>query len=449
MCVDPDWEPYEKIDKNGEYSGIAADLVRTIADRSGVSLSLVVTKNWDESIEFSKSGRCDILAFLNQTEKRDEWLLFTEPYFIDRNVFITRSQHDYISDLAEISGETAVLPRGTSIEERLRRDYPNIRIITVESEAEALGMVENRQADMTLRSLTMAAYTIKNEGWFNLKIAGEIPAYANSFRIGVSKSRPELRDALNHGIAALEPTELKDAVNRHISITVERFIDYGLLIKTILASLAVIAAVFFAMLYFRRQNRRLRTLSVRLEEELSKQERARAEIQHLANHDMLTGLPNRMLLMDRLEQAVALAKRDGLKIGLLFIDLDKFKPVNDMHGHAVGDLLLISVAERLRQQVRASDTVARLGGDEFVIIMNNINDRSAVERMAETVCGVLSQEVSLNGIVISIQASIGIAVFPEDGRDTDGLLSHADREMYIMKHSNLQGHAVSPANTHP
>lgn len=163
MCVDPEWEPYELVTPDGEFLGIAADLVRLIASRSGVSLDLVKTSDWDESIAASQEGKCQILAFLTETPARDEWLLFTNPYFSDPNVIITRNEHGYISDPARLVNETIALPNGTSVEERIRRDYPNLMVVNSgHSEADAFRMVEEQEADMTVRSLTMAAYIYRN-----------------------------------------------------------------------------------------------------------------------------------------------------------------------------------------------------------------------------------------------------------------------------------------------
>lgn len=257
MCVDPDWEPYERLTEDGEFVGIAADLIRLIAERSGVKLQLVPTRNWDESLAFSREGKCDILPFLNQTPDRDAWLVFTEPYFINPNVFVTRVEHDYIANAAALKGKTLVLPEGTSMEERVRRDYPNLKILTVPTETDTFRMVEEGRADMTLRSLTMAAYTIRKEGWFNLKIAGEIPAYANRLRVGVTREKPELRDILNKGVVTLTPQEVEDAVNRHISIRVGYRVDYGLLFQVVGGLGLLLVAGFIWGFQLKRLNRRL------------------------------------------------------------------------------------------------------------------------------------------------------------------------------------------------
>jgi len=265
MCVDPDWEPYEFITESGVYEGIAADLIRLIAHRSGVTLQLIPTKDWDESINASQEGKCQILTFLTQTPVRDEWLIFTDPYFTDPNVLITRAEHEFIADPSGLSNQSIALPSGTSVEERIRKDYPHLTIInTGSSEGDAFTMVEEKKADMTLRSLTMAAYTIRKEGLFNLKIAGQIPDYPNNFRIGVVKNQSMLRDILNKGVSTVTPQEVQAIVNRHISIEALTGIDYNLIIK-IIGGFSII--VVFALLYVC-QLRKLNAKLAKREEEL-------------------------------------------------------------------------------------------------------------------------------------------------------------------------------------
>ncbi|WP_045210742.1 PAS domain S-box protein [Desulfonatronovibrio magnus] len=233
MCVDPDWEPYERMDADGNFTGIAADLVYLVADRLNIPFTIVPTEDWPETLMVSRQGGCMLLPFLNQTAEREEWLIFTEPLFVDPNVFVTRNEHPYISDPAELVDRTVVLPHGTSMEEFLRRDYPNLNIITVETEAECYQMVSSGEADMTLRSLTIAAYTIRRDGWFNLKIAGQPPGehYINRLRMGVLKHKTELRDILSKAIVTITPRERDRIVNEHVNITVETPFDYTVLYK--------------------------------------------------------------------------------------------------------------------------------------------------------------------------------------------------------------------------
>ncbi|RAU23112.1 response regulator [Paramagnetospirillum kuznetsovii] len=152
-----------------------------------------------------------------------------------------------------------------------------------------------------------------------------------------------------------------------------------------------------------------------------------------ANFDALTGLPNRSLFLDRLGQAVKAARRDRTRFALMFIDLDGFKAINDSFGHAVGDLLLQATATRLLLAVRSSDTVARLSGDEFIVILHDIEGRDEVALVASKMVNRLAETFDLDGHQANVQASIGIAMFPDDADDAAMLIRLADRAMYTVK----------------
>jgi diguanylate cyclase (GGDEF)-like protein len=157
------------------------------------------------------------------------------------------------------------------------------------------------------------------------------------------------------------------------------------------------------------------------------------QIRHLAHHDMLTGLPNRLLFGDRLRQALLAARREAHQLAVIFFDLDKFKPVNDSYGHAVGDVLLQQIATRLRGMLRASDTLARLGGDEFVVLLPQVTGADDARKVAEDILRELSRPFMTEGFSLSISASLGVAVYPDCAPDTEGLLRCADAAMYEAK----------------
>jgi len=162
-------------------------------------------------------------------------------------------------------------------------------------------------------------------------------------------------------------------------------------------------------------------------------EESQSELEYVAMHDSLTDLPNRVLLNDRAEMMVNEAKRENHKIAFLYLDLDGFKQVNDMYGHKTGDQLLIHVAQLLKKTVRNNDTVSRLSGDEFVILLHADDDVSATAQISKKIIDVLSAPISVNGITLSISASIGVSFYPEDGENSDLLLRHADAAMYKAK----------------
>ncbi len=167
--------------------------------------------------------------------------------------------------------------------------------------------------------------------------------------------------------------------------------------------------------------------------DISERKAAETKIAFMAQHDTLTGLPNRALFADRLERALAASRRSGTPTALLFIDLDKFKPVNDTYGHAVGDLLLQQAAERMRSALRESDTVGRIGGDEFVVLLPAVDRGEDALLVAEKLLKVLRAPFSIEGRSVEVSCSIGIAIHPENGRDEIELAKNADTAMYWAK----------------
>lgn len=165
--------------------------------------------------------------------------------------------------------------------------------------------------------------------------------------------------------------------------------------------------------------------------------RIHARLQYLALHDQLTDLPNRALFSDRLQTALARSRREHTLLALLYLDMDKFKEVNDNYGHTTGDHLLREVALRLRRCVRESDTVGRLGGDEFVVLLDAIEQTTDAALVAEKILLVLSQPYEVDGVTLRIVPSVGTAVYPDDGLDDQQLIRAADAAMYRNKKSNI------------
>ena len=182
--------------------------------------------------------------------------------------------------------------------------------------------------------------------------------------------------------------------------------------------------------------------------DITERKEAQARLLRMAQHCPLTDLPNRALFSDRLQQALAMAERNKGKVAVLYIDLDEFKPVNDTLGHAMGDLLLKQVAQRMGQSLRQSDTVARVGGDEFMVLLPVVDGSEDALRVGEKIRVAMHQEFSLDGHAVQISSSIGVALFPEHGDDEPALSKSADLAMYAVKESGRNGVrlAVSASN---
>jgi len=178
-------------------------------------------------------------------------------------------------------------------------------------------------------------------------------------------------------------------------------------------------------------------------------ERKKAEnkITYLALYDTLTDLPNRRLFFDRLSQSFSRAHRYKTKVGLMFIDLNKFKAINDNYGHEMGDHVLQTVGTRLKYAVRETDTAARLGGDEFGIILQDIKQESDTKAIAVKIINTIKKDYIVKDYTFNIGASIGISFYPTDGKDENDLLSRADKAMYRVKKSGQNGYCFSTSDT--
>ncbi len=167
------------------------------------------------------------------------------------------------------------------------------------------------------------------------------------------------------------------------------------------------------------------------------------ELEFLANHDPLTGLATLRLCKDRLENAIAKSKKSSLGCAVMFFDLDGFKAVNDDHGHELGDQVLKLTAERVVSEISKSDVLARIGGDEFVLILDGVDCRSSIGRIANRLSSKISLPVWLDNQLIKISTSIGIAIYPDDGTTPGELISRADKAMYRVKKSGKNSYAYS------
>ena len=172
--------------------------------------------------------------------------------------------------------------------------------------------------------------------------------------------------------------------------------------------------------------------------------------EYAATHDFLTKLPNRSLFKDRLANALHLAKRSQRKLAVLFIDLDKLKKINDENGHAIGDLAIKGLAQRVLSCIRSSDTLARIGGDEFILLLPNINNTQDALELGQKILQVIKDDIKTSNTVIKLSASIGIAVYPDHGETPSQLIEHSDAAMYFAKtHGRNRVHLFNPVDQSP
>lgn len=546
VAPDPDWPPFEYIDSDGQFAGIAIDLLALIEQRLGITFEYLLARDWDEAIARSKAGEVLILPFLNRTPAREEWLIFTEPLLVDANVFVTREEHPFITDPNQLGDEVLALPAGTSVEERVRASYPELRILIVPTEADVFRAVQRREADLALRSLTVAAYTLRVEGLFNLKIAGQAPEdFTNFLRMGVLKQEPLLRDLLDRAIATISARERQSIINQHVNITVVRPFDYGFILRVAGVLALLIGLSFYWNWRLRRANAALResersksvlianlpglayrcrldptwtmefisegclaltgysssallnnrdlsfadlidpedrepiwrlwqqaragdgtaVLEYRIRTatgdqkwvyergqildqpgadapviegliiDITPRKHAEQEAYRIAIHDHLTGLYNRRYLFERLHATVQKYQRERVNCALALLDIDHFKALNDTHGHAVGDLVLVGFANALNTCFRPYDLVGRYGGEEFLVAISDA-DRSILAQMLARVREHLrTQPLAHDGQDLHVRFSAGVVDCAEfdAALNTERVIAAADVRLYAAK----------------
>ena len=412
VCVDPNWLPFEAIDQNQKHVGIIADLLALVGSKTGLQIQLHPTNSWDESLIASKSGQCLALSALNQTPEREQWLIFTDPLLEDPNVLITQEQHSFISDVASLNNKTIALQRGTAMAELFTRDFPNLIIIDTDTEPEAMQLVSDGKADLTLRSLIVAAHTIKKAGWYNLKVSGQIPGYENKLRIGISQSEQTLRGILNRGIAAISEQERQQIMDRHLSLQVvsEVVTDYTLAYGLGILLLAVIGTSLFWM-------RRLNILN--------------QQLSVMAQTDALTQLTNRHGLNLTLEKDLERAQRYQHPLSVIMMDIDHFKQVNDQYGHLAGDKVLVACSKLLKDNLRKSDIICRWGGEEFLVLCFETTQEQAAH-LAELLLGKVRHHHFSEVGKVTLSAGVAQAN-PQD--NAESLTKRADTLLYEAKHN--------------
>lgn len=258
------------------------------------------------------------------------------------------------------------------------------------------------------RELTNRAVPLQNHV-VELVNAGDLDAAYQKLDTMALPAQNEVLSVLN------ELTQVQNHAASAVATEVAHIQRQARKIILVLSSLSLLTGLFIAIIVIRRvKNTTL-------------------ESEYLATHDGLTGLPNRVLMLDRMEHELFRATRNKRLVGVMFLDLDRFKTINDTLGHSVGDMLLIAVAERLSKVVRASDTVARLGGDEFVIVLEDVENTDQIARLAEKIVSCMRKPLRTEHHELFTSTSIGISLFPSDGDNANELLKNADAAMYHAK----------------
>ncbi|TAA47727.1 MULTISPECIES: transporter substrate-binding domain-containing protein [Corallincola] len=428
-----DYSPFEFVNEVGEFAGVNADLVEWLESRTGLRIEVVLFEHWQQVLEAAMRHKVDFVAAISDTPERRQSLIFSDGYWPTPWAIAIREEELLVSQLSQLRGRTLAVIAGYQVIPWIRRNHPEIELKVYESGAEALQAVSSGEVFGALDNLTVAVSMVRELSLSNLKLSTLHDIKQESSQFGIRKDWPELNSILNKALLMLTEDERRKILSKWLDLTIEQGVSSEKVWRISVQIGALVIVVMTLMVLWNR----------RLNKEIERRRAAEETIRHLARHDELTGLANRRQFEEQILGALENHARTKNLMALMFIDLDGFKEINDQHGHGAGDQVLKEVAKRFQGVVRRSDTLARFGGDEFVVLATNLHHRLHAAELAKKLIFALEKPFKVGDAKCSLSASIGVAVYPEDGETPDVLLRVADSLMYKIKQQDKNGYLLS------
>jgi diguanylate cyclase (GGDEF)-like protein len=417
------WYPFEYFNDKGDFSGLSADYIEYI--KNSLSLTIEADKNysWAESLAAIKVNKIDVISAIVRTPEREKSMLFTNPYISAPTVLVSRKNGFNADSLASLKGRTIGIVAENAVLGFVASDYPEIIIIPVDSTIDGLQKLSDDKLDAFLGDISFVNFTINEEQFADLIITGFSP-YNLEVSMAVRTELEPLVGILNKVFLSISEKEKAEIANNWLAVKIQTGIKLSTVVLWVLPISSFLMLI--AILIFVRLNRKLKL-------EIIENAEHHEQLERMAHYDVLTNLPNRVLLADRLSQSMVQCQRRNQSLAVAFIDLDGFKAVNDRHSHNVGDELLVEVAQRMKEALREGDTLARIGGDEFIAVMVDLENIEDSEPVLKRLLKAAADPVTLGDAVVQISASIGVSLYPQDHVDADLLMRHADQAMYVAK----------------
>jgi len=447
-----DFPPFSFVDSQGQHRGMSADVLELVQEHTGLKFQAVAASDRATNIDRLKRREVDLLTSLRPTAEREQFIAFTSAYVSSPAVVLRRRGDHRPGDLASMGGERVTVDRSSAIESFVHESFPQVTLVPVDVAAQGLRDLVFGDVDACAINLATASFVIERDRLGGLRVAGET-GYFSTLTLGYRKDWPMLGRVLEKGLAQISEAERATMISRWIPLSDLAWWQRAE-VQRVLGAAAIGTGLLMGglLLWNRALRRAVAQRTDALQKELAERQRLETRLRTLAEHDPLTGLMNRAALTEALRRSLALAARQKWSVAVVFIDLDKFKAVNDSMGHAAGDELLRQIASRLQGCLRESDLLGRLGGDEFIVVAEALHDgpRNAIE-LTDKLLVQMKRPFLVDGQSLAVGFSAGISLFPGDGETPEALIANADAAMYQAKEQGrfraalFQGNATPPA----
>jgi len=429
-----DFPPFSFVDSQGQHRGLSADVLDLVQEHTGLKFQAVAPGNRAANLDRLRRHEIDLLTSLRPTAERERAIAFTSAYVSSPAVVLRRRGDHRPGELSTMAGERVAVEHDSAAEDFLRRTWPDVVRVEIDAGAQGLRELVFGEVDACVINLATASYIIERDRLGGLRVAGEA-GYFSTLTLAYRKDWPMLGRVLEKGLAQISDAEHAQMIARWIPLSDAAWWQRPGVQRLLGATAAGTGLLLGGLLLWNRALRRaVAQRTEALQKELAERQRLETRLRTLAEHDPLTGLMNRAALTEALRRSLALAARQQWSVAVVFIDLDKFKAVNDSMGHAAGDELLRQIATRLQGCLRESDLLGRLGGDEFIVVAEALRDgpRNAVE-LADKLLLQMKRPFLVEGRSLAMGFSAGVALFPGDGDTPEQLIANADAAMYQAK----------------
>lgn len=417
-------EPLVSI-KDGEAIGLDVDLIKKFTQGFSANIVWKPCGHWHDCIKAIKNKEIDVLTSVSYSVERNQFMDFTQSYWSTPWAVASMNTAQLASgslSLEQLADSKIGVIEGYNIVPQLSQ-LRSVQTVEVSGIREGVNLLRNRAVDYYVDSLPLLVHELQERPLPGSELSVIDDAQGEELYLAVRDDWQPLVMALNHGIDKVTESERNEIKNKWYGFHLEQ----GWSNKELLdIAMKVGSVVLLIIVGFAIWNSRLR-------QEVKLRKAAERRIRHIATHDELTGLPNRNLMQDRLEQTISQNERTGKPFAVLFLDLDGFKRINDEFGHNYGDELLIQAAHRMGTLLRRSDTVCRHGGDEFVILLPTANSVGSSLAVSRKLVVQLAKPYKVKRQQLEISVSIGVALYPKNGTNIDDLLRSADKAMYRAK----------------